>query len=63
MVFNISNFNHFLSMDDVFHAGMLPGYFSSEWSVAQFRLPEGSEYIVGFGHQENTVVIVGMNGR
>lgn len=45
-----------------FIKGMLPGYFSSEWSVAQFRLPEGSEYIVGFGRQENTVVIVGMNG-
>lgn len=45
-----------------FIKGMLPGYFSSEWSVAQFRLPEGSEYIVGFGHQKNTVVIVGMNG-
>lgn len=45
-----------------FIKGMLPGYFSSVRSVAQFRLPEGSEYIVGFGHQENTVVIVGMNG-
>lgn len=45
-----------------FIKGMLPRYFSSEWSVAQFRLPEGSQYIVGFGHQKNTVVIVGMDG-
>ncbi|KAL8109355.1 autophagy-related protein 18a-like [Apium graveolens] len=45
-----------------FLKGMLPGYFSSEWSVAQFRVPEGSEYIVGFGQQKNTVVIIGMNG-
>ncbi|RVX20520.1 Autophagy-related protein 18a [Vitis vinifera] len=42
--------------------GVLPKYFSSEWSVAQFRLPEGSQYIVAFGHQKNTVVILGMDG-
>ncbi|KAL3827846.1 hypothetical protein ACJIZ3_016648 [Penstemon smallii] len=43
--------------------GVLPKYFSSEWSVAQFRLPEGSQYIVAFGHQKNTVVILGLDGR
>ena len=43
-------------------AGVLPKYFSSEWSVAQFRLNEGSQYIVAFGHQKNTVVILGMDG-
>ncbi|KAK9292299.1 hypothetical protein L1049_020263 [Liquidambar formosana] len=43
-------------------AGVLPRYFSSEWSVAQFRLHEGSHYIVAFGHQKNTVVILGMDG-
>ncbi|KAG6703883.1 hypothetical protein I3842_07G107200 [Carya illinoinensis] len=43
-------------------AGVLPKYFSSEWSVAQFRLPEGSHCIVAFGHQKNTVVILGMDG-
>lgn len=43
--------------------GVLPKYFSSEWSVAQFRLVEGSPYIVAFGHQKNTVVILGMDGR
>ncbi|XP_062144952.1 autophagy-related protein 18a-like [Alnus glutinosa] len=42
--------------------GVLPKYFSSEWSVAQFRLPEGSHCIVAFGHQKNTVAILGMDG-
>ncbi|RID47765.1 hypothetical protein BRARA_I04336 [Brassica rapa] len=42
--------------------GVLPKYFSSEWSVAQFRLVEGTQYIVAFGHQKNTVVILGMDG-
>ncbi|CAI0551205.1 unnamed protein product [Linum tenue] len=42
--------------------GVLPKYFSSEWSVAQFRLPEGSQYLVGFGQQKNTVIIIGLNG-
>lgn len=42
--------------------GVLPKYFSSKWSVAQFRLPEGLEHFVAFGHQKNTVVIIGMDG-
>ncbi|KAL0437598.1 UNVERIFIED_CONTAM: Autophagy-related protein 18a, partial [Sesamum radiatum] len=45
-----------------FIKGVLPKYFSSERSVAQFRLPEGSEYIVAFGHQKNTVVVLGLDG-
>ncbi|KAM7521499.1 hypothetical protein LguiA_011401 [Lonicera macranthoides] len=45
-----------------FIKGVLPKYFSSEWSVAQFRLVEGSQYIVAFGHQKNTVVILGLDG-
>ncbi|XP_057484720.1 autophagy-related protein 18a-like isoform X1 [Actinidia eriantha] len=45
-----------------FMKGVLPKYFSSEWSVAQFRLLEGSQYIVAFGHQKNTVVILGLDG-
>ncbi|RRT65672.1 hypothetical protein B296_00017387 [Ensete ventricosum] len=44
-------------------SGVLPKYFNSEWSVAQFRLHENSQYIVAFGHQKNTVVILGMDGR
>lgn len=46
-----------------YFAGVLPKYFSSEWSVAQFRLAEGLQHIVAFGHQKNTVVILGMDGR
>ncbi|EOA27261.1 hypothetical protein CARUB_v10023380mg [Capsella rubella] len=42
--------------------GVLPKYFSSEWSVAQFRLVEGCQHIVGFGDEKNTVVILGMDG-
>ncbi|XP_057474089.1 autophagy-related protein 18d-like [Actinidia eriantha] len=44
-----------------FMKGMLPKYFSSEWSFAQFRIPEYTEFIASFGSQ-NTVVIVGMDG-
>ncbi|KAJ3683734.1 hypothetical protein LUZ60_013961 [Juncus effusus] len=45
-----------------FIKGVLPKYFHSEWSVAQYRLHEGSQYIVAFGDQKNTIVIVGMDG-
>lgn len=44
-----------------FMRGVLPKYFSSEWSFAQFRLPEVTRYFVAFG-SENTVMIVGMDG-
>ncbi|KAG8054020.1 hypothetical protein GUJ93_ZPchr0001g31209 [Zizania palustris] len=47
---------------DVPHIGVLPKYFHSEWSVAQFRLHEGEQYIVAFGHEKNTVAVVGMDG-
>ncbi|XP_050225922.1 autophagy-related protein 18a-like [Mercurialis annua] len=42
--------------------GVLPKYFSSEWSVAQFRLPKGVKHVVMFGPGKNTIVIVGMDG-
>ncbi|KAK4282792.1 hypothetical protein QN277_014125 [Acacia crassicarpa] len=45
-----------------FIKGILPKYFNSEWSVAQFRLNEGLQYNVSFGHQKNTIVILGMDG-
>lgn len=45
-----------------FIKGVLPKYFSSEWSVAQFRLPGDSEYIVTFGHEKNTLLILGLDG-
>ncbi|KAI7747696.1 hypothetical protein M8C21_029034 [Ambrosia artemisiifolia] len=42
--------------------GVMPKYFSSVWSLAQFRLVEGCRYIAAFGHQKNTVVILGLDG-
>nr|KYP71337.1 WD repeat domain phosphoinositide-interacting protein 3 [Cajanus cajan] len=42
--------------------GVLPKYFNSEWSVAQFHLQEGTQYTVAFGQQKNTVIILGMDG-
>ncbi|KAL7166199.1 hypothetical protein ACSBR2_036977 [Camellia fascicularis] len=44
-----------------FMKGLLPKNFSSEWSFAQFYLPEYTEFIAAFGSQ-NTVIIVGMDG-
>jgi WD40 repeat protein len=45
-----------------FVKGVLPKYFSSEWSFAQYRLPEETKSIVAFGPQKNTVIIVGSDG-
>lgn len=70
-----SNWGHSMLYDSTFwnlifgflislwFAGVLPKYFSSEWSVAQFHLQEGLQHIVAFGHQKNVVVILGMDGR
>ncbi|KAL5711565.1 Autophagy-related protein 18d [Ranunculus cassubicifolius] len=44
-----------------FMKGVLPKYFSSEWSFAQFYLPETVRYVAAFG-SHNTVIIVGMDG-
>ncbi|CAN6358683.1 unnamed protein product [Urochloa humidicola] len=44
-----------------FMKAILPDYFSSEWSFAQFRLPETTRYVAAFG-EENTVMIIGMDG-
>uniref|UniRef100_A0A1D1ZFJ4 WD repeat domain phosphoinositide-interacting protein 3 n=1 Tax=Anthurium amnicola TaxID=1678845 RepID=A0A1D1ZFJ4_9ARAE len=44
-----------------FMKGILPKYFSSEWSFAQFHVPEATRFIVAFGSQ-STVVVVGMDG-
>ncbi|CAI0552243.1 unnamed protein product [Linum tenue] len=43
-----------------FMRGVLPKYFSSEWSFAQFRLPEETHFIAAFGSQ-NTVIVAGMD--
>jgi len=55
------------SLSDVFvilpsFPGVLPKYFSSEWSFAQFHLPEETQFVAAFGSQ-NTVLIIGMDGR
>ncbi|XP_030458724.1 autophagy-related protein 18c isoform X3 [Syzygium oleosum] len=44
-----------------FMRGVLPKYFSSEWSFAQFHLPEETQFVAAFGSQ-NTVIIIGMDG-
>ncbi|XP_057475172.1 autophagy-related protein 18c-like isoform X2 [Actinidia eriantha] len=44
-----------------FLKGVLPKYFSSEWSFARFHIPEYTQFIAAFGSQ-NTVIIVGMDG-
>ncbi|KAF6994029.1 hypothetical protein CFC21_010821 [Triticum aestivum] len=44
-----------------FMKGILPKYFSSEWSFAQFRLPEVTRYITAFGDQ-TTVMMIGLDG-
>ncbi|KAG8363836.1 hypothetical protein BUALT_Bualt19G0063600 [Buddleja alternifolia] len=46
-----------------FIKGALPKYFSSEWSMAQFRVQEGLKHIVAFGHQKNTIIIICSDGR
>jgi WD40 repeat protein len=42
-------------------SGMLPAYFSSEWSFAQFRVPD-NRFIAGYGTDEATLVVVSANG-
>ncbi|XP_072966828.1 autophagy-related protein 18d-like [Typha angustifolia] len=44
-----------------FMKGMLPKYFSSEWSFSQFHLPQLKQCIAAFG-SSNTLVIVSMDG-
>jgi WD40 repeat protein len=43
--------------------GMLPKYFSSEWSYAQFRVPDCKKTLVAFGAEKETIVVVGVDGR
>lgn len=45
-----------------FMKGVLPRYFSSEWSFAQFHLPEDTHAIVAFGLQKNAVIALCSNG-
>lgn len=40
---------------------ILPKYFSSEWSYAQFRVPD-ARTIVSFGSEKNSIVVVSADG-
>jgi len=44
-----------------FMKGILPKYFSSEWSFAQFRVPE-QRTIVAFGAEKNSIIAVSWTG-
>ncbi|CAN8268018.1 unnamed protein product [Cochlearia groenlandica] len=44
-----------------FFRGVLPKYFSSEWSFAQFHVPEVTQLFAAFG-AHNTIAILGMDG-
>lgn len=45
-----------------FMKNLLPKYFSSEWSFAQFRVPDGRT-IVAFGADKNSIVVVSADGH
>lgn len=40
----------------------LPSYFYSEWSLAQFRVPEDCWSVVAFGHAANTLYVLNQKG-
>ena len=44
-----------------FMKSLLPKYFSSEWSFAQFRVPE-TRTLCAFGAEKNTIIVVGADG-
>jgi WD40 repeat protein len=44
-----------------FMKGILPKYFSSEWSFAQFRVPEGKT-ITAFGPEPSTIIVISAGG-
>ncbi|MCO5555410.1 hypothetical protein L7F22_008956 [Adiantum nelumboides] len=45
-----------------FLKGVLPKYFRSEWSYAQFKLPEEMKSVVAFGQESQRVCVLGTNG-
>lgn len=45
-----------------FLGGLVPSYFQSEWSFAQFRTEE-THSIVAFGSEPNTIIVVGAKGN
>jgi len=44
-----------------FVKGILPKYFSSEWSFAQFRVPDVRS-MVAFGAEKNSIIVVSADG-
>uniref|UniRef100_A0ACD5U7G7 Uncharacterized protein n=1 Tax=Avena sativa TaxID=4498 RepID=A0ACD5U7G7_AVESA len=57
----LTNIGSNVSSSLSFMKGILPKYFSSEWSFARFRLPEVTRYIIAFGDQA-TVMMIGLDG-
>ncbi len=45
-----------------FMKSLLPKYFSSEWSFAQFRVPD-TKTIVAFGSEKNSIIVVSASGH
>lgn len=45
-----------------FIKGVLPKYFSSEWSAAQFKLPQEMKSVVAFGQEKHSIFILGTDG-
>jgi len=45
-----------------FMSGILPKYFRSEWSFAQYRVPD-TRTIVAFGSEKNSIVVVSAEGN
>ena len=45
-----------------FVKGFLPKYFSSEWSLAQYKLPDFTKSIVAFGPEPNTLIVASVEG-
>jgi len=45
-----------------FISGILPKYFRSEWSFAQYRVPD-TRTIVAFGSEKNSIVVVSAEGN
>jgi len=41
---------------------ILPKYFTSEWSFAQYRVPDSSQTIVAFGEEKNSIIVVSADG-
>jgi WD40 repeat protein len=42
---------------------VLPKYFSSEWSFAQFRITDCKKTLVAFGSEKHTIIVVGVDGQ